>query len=486
VDTTTEASNVPRTKRRFKKAFMHPRIGRIYSGAIGYFPVCGGRNDVAGDAVVPRIPLAIRQTNPITIGCPPVTLKLTSALGLVLIIGIGWLLSENRRLFPWRTVIWGVLLQFGFALFILRTDIGLRIFNGCQTAVDRFIGFANEGNQLVFGPLAKREIMEQGLGAGNGFILVITVTGTIVLISAVSSLLYHYNILQVVVRAIAWVMRRAMGTSGSETLSAAANIFMGQTEAPLVIKPYLARMTRSELNCMMTGGFATIAGGVMAVYSGVLKIPAGHLITASVMSAPAALLISKVMIPETETSETAAGASAKIERETINGIDAICVGASEGMKLAINVAAMLIAFTAIVAASNWLIGLLVHPLGWHTDQPLQQTFGFLNAPFAWMIGVPAKDCYVAGQILGERIALNEMFGYISLNNAKATLDPRTYDLISYALCGFANLGSVAIQIGGIGALLPSRRSDLARLGLKAMFGGLLACYMTACIAGILL
>ncbi len=414
------------------------------------------------------------------------TLKLTSALGLVLIVTIGWLMSENRRKFPWRAVIWGIVLQFAVGLFILRTEIGMRLFNGCQLAVDRFIAFANEGNVLVFGFLAKRDVLEKGLGAGNGFILVLTVTGTIILISSVSSLLYHYNILQFVVRGIAWVMRRAMGTSGSETLSAAANIFMGQTEAPLVIKPYLARMTRSELNCMMTGGFATIAGGVMAVYSGVLKIPAGHLITASVMSAPAALLISKVMLPETEVSETAAGASAKIERETINGIDAICVGASEGMKLAINVAAMLIAFTAIVAAVNWMLGHLVHPLGWNTQQPLQQTLGYLNAPFAWMIGVPWKDCYIAGQILGERIALNEMFGYISLNNAKATIDPRTYDLISYALCGFANLGSVAIQIGGIGALLPSRRADLARLGLRAMIGGLLACYMTACIAGILL
>ena len=414
------------------------------------------------------------------------TLKLTSALGLVLIVTIGWLMSENRRKFPWRAVIWGIVLQFAVGLFILRTEIGMRLFNGCQIAVDRFIAFANEGNILVFGSLARRDVLEKGLGAGNGFILVLTVTGTIILISSVSSLLYHYNILQFVVRGIAWVMRRAMGTSGSETLSAAANIFMGQTEAPLVIKPYLARMTRSELNCMMTGGFATIAGGVMAVYSGVLKIPAGHLITASVMSAPAALLISKVMLPETEVSETAAGASAKVERETINGIDAICVGASEGMKLAINVAAMLIAFTAIVAAAKWMLGHLVHPLGWNTQQPLQQTLGYLNAPFAWMIGVPWKDCYIAGQILGERIALNEMFGYISLNNAKATIDPRTYDLISYALCGFANLGSVAIQIGGIGALLPSRRADLARLGLRAMIGGLLACYMTACIAGILL
>ena len=414
------------------------------------------------------------------------TLKLTSALGLVLIVTIGWLMSENRRKFPWRAVIWGIALQFAIGLFILRTDAGLRIFNSCQAGVDRFIAFANEGNQLVFGPLAKPDVLEKGLGAGNGFVLVLTVTGTIILISAVSSLLFHIGILQWVVRGMAWVMQRIMGTSGSETLAAAANIFMGQTEAPLVIRPYLAGMTRSELNCLMVGGFANIAGGVLAVYSGMLKIPAGHLITESVMSAPAALLISKVLIPETEPSETSGGAHAKIERESINTIDAVCVGASEGMKLAINVAAMLIAFTALVAATNWLIGGLVHPLGWHTTRPLQESLGYLNAPFAWMIGVPLKDCYIAGQILGERIVLNEMFGYISLNNAKAVIEPRTYDLMSYALCGFANIGSVAIQIGGIGALVPARRNDLARIGLKAMFGGLLACYMTACVAGILL
>ncbi len=413
-------------------------------------------------------------------------LKLTSAFGLIAIVAFGWMMSENRRLFPWRAVIWGIALQFGIALFILRTDIGLRIFNGCQSGVDRFLAFANEGNQLVFGPLARPEVLDKGLGQGNSFILILTVTGTIILISAVSSLLFHVGILQWVVKGMAWVMQRIMGTSGSETLAAAANIFMGQTEAPLVIRPYLAGMTRSELNCLMVGGFANIAGGVLAVYSGMLKIPAGHLITESVMSAPAALLISKVLIPETEPSETSGGAHAKIERESINTIDAICVGASEGMKLAINVAAMLIAFTAIVAATNWLLGSLVHPLGWHTTKPLQETLGYLNAPFAWLIGVPLKDCYVAGQILGERIVLNEMFGYISLNNAKATIDERTYTLMSYALCGFANIGSVAIQIGGIGALVPSRRNDLARIGLKAMLGGLLACYMTACIAGILL
>jgi CNT family concentrative nucleoside transporter len=412
-------------------------------------------------------------------------LKLISAFGLVAMVGIAWLLSEQKRLFPWRTVIWGIALQFMVALFVLRTSAGMAFFNGCQRAVDRFMSFADEGNRLVFGPLAKPDVLAKAFGPENTFLLVITVTGTIILIAAVSSVLYHYGILQVVVRGIAWVMRRIMGTSGSETLAAAANIFMGQTEAPLVIRPYLPHMTRSELNCLMIGGFANIAGGVLAVYSGLLKIPAGHLITQSVMSAPAALLISKVLLPETERSETAGGATAKIERETINGIDAVCVGAGEGMKLSINVVAMLIAFTALIAAVNWLLGQMVGPLGWHTSKPLQETLGVLNAPFAWVMGVPLKDCMAIGQILGERIVLNEFFGYLSLSAQKPLLDERSYVLATYALCGFANLGSVAIQIGGIGALVPARRPDLVRLGLKAMFGGLLACYMTACVAGVL-
>jgi CNT family concentrative nucleoside transporter len=412
--------------------------------------------------------------------------KLISALGIVVMIGVAWFLSENRKLFPWRTVISGTILQFVFALFVLRTDLGLRFFNGCQHLVDRFISFADEGNRLVFGPLAKPDVLEKAFGGDNSFLLAITVTGTIILVAATSSLLYHYGILQWVVRGMAWTMRRIMGTSGSETLAAAANIFMGQTEAPLVVRPYLPRMTRSELNCMMIGGFGSIAGGVLAVYSGLLKVPAGHLITQSVLSAPASLLIAKIMIPETEQSETAGGADAKIERETVSGIDAICTGASEGMKLSINVAAMLLAFVAMVALANWMLSHLVWPFGWHTTKPLQEALGYINSPFAWIIGVPTKDCLTVGEILGERIVLNEFFGYISLTAQKPFLDERSYTLATYALCGFANLGSVAVQIGGIGSVVPSRRIDLARLGLKAMVGGLLVCYMNACIAGVLL
>ena len=411
--------------------------------------------------------------------------RLWSLTGIAAFLLLAWVLSVDRRRFPWRAVVWGLGLQAGFAALILKTTPGHRIFDGFQSAVNRLVSFASEGNELVFGPLASDEILTRGFGPGNTVILAITITGTIILVSTVSAVLYHYGILQHVVRGMAWIMRRAMGTSGSETLATAANIFMGQTEAPLMIRPYLPRMTQSELFCMMTGGFATIAGTVIGVYTGVLKIPAGSLLTASVMSAPAALLISKIMFPERESSDTAAGASAEVERTTVNGLDAVCRGAADGMMLSINVAAMLLAFTSLVALANFLVAWVVGFAGWTTEKPIQEILGLLNAPFAVLMGVPFQDARVIGQILGERIVLNEFIGYISLSKAQATLTPRAYDLTVYALCGFANFASIAIQIGGIGALAPERRSDLARLGFRAMIAGLLACYLTACVAGIL-
>jgi len=412
-------------------------------------------------------------------------LRLVSALGLVILILLAWAVSQRRDRFPWRAVLWGVFLQFLLGVLLLHTGPGQRLFHGFQTAVDRFTSFANEGNRLVFGPLAQEERMVRAFGEGNGVLLVVTFTGIIVFVSTVSSLLYHYGILQRIVQAVAWLMRRTMGTSGSETLAAAANILMGQTEAPLVILPYIQRMTRSELFCLMTSGFATIAGSVFAVYTGVFKIPAGHLLTASVMSAPAALMVAKVMVPETEPSETAAGTHRIPERATLNGMDAVCTGASDGMKLAINVAAMLLAFSALVALANALLSGVASLGGWNTTRPLQEALGYMNAPFALLMGVPPRDALAIGQILGERIILNEFIGYITLSSEQTRLDPRSYTLATYALCGFANLGSVAIQIGGIGALVPSRRGDLVRLGMRAMIAGLLACYLTACIAGIL-
>ena len=412
-------------------------------------------------------------------------LKLVSLLGLVVFIGLAWAISSNRKQFPLRAVLWGLGLQFIFGWLILKTEPGAAVFDFFQRAVTKLIGFADEGSKMVFGPLADKVLLAEKLGPGNDFLFVITVTATIILVAALSSLLYHYGILQHVVRGTAWIMQRLMRSSGSESLAAAANIFMGQTEAPLVIRPYLARMTQSEILALMTGGMATIAGGVLAAYVS-FGISAGHLLTASVMSAPAALLIAKVMLPETEKSETAAGATAKIPRETTNGLDALCRGASEGMMLAINVMAMLIAFVAVVALANYLLSVGLRPFGVHANAPLQTLFGWLNAPFAWLMGVPPRDCITIGAVLGERIVLNEFIGYLSLSKFTSTLDPRSQTLATYALCGFANFSSIAIQIGGIGSLMPSRRGDLAKLGLRAMIGGLLASYLTATIAGILL
>lgn len=412
-------------------------------------------------------------------------LKLVSLLGLVVFIGIAWAISSHRKQIPWRAVFWGLGLQFLFGFLILKTTPGERVFDFFQRGITKLIGFADEGAKMVFGPLADGPLLTEKLGPGNAFIFVITVTATIILVAALSSLLYHYGVLQLVVRGTAWVMQRLMRTSGSESLAAAANIFVGQTEAPLVIRPYLPTMTRSEILALMIGGMASIAGGVLAAYVS-FGISAGHLLTASVMSAPASLLIAKVLMPETEKSETAAGGAAAIPRETTNGIDALCRGASEGMMLAINVMAMLIAFVAVVALANYLIGLGLRQFGYTGSTPLQTLFGWINAPFAWLMGVPTKDCLAIGSVLGERIVINEFIGYLSLSKINATLDPRSYTLATYALCGFANFSSIAIQIGGIGSLAPTRRADLAKLGLRAMIGGLLACYLTATIAGILI
>jgi CNT family concentrative nucleoside transporter len=326
-------------------------------------------------------------------------------------------------------------------------------------------------------------LLAEKWGPANAFILAINISATIVVVSALSSLLYHWGLLQRVVRAMAIVMQRAMRTSGSETLATAANIFMGQTEAPLLIKPYIGGMTRSELLAMMTAGMATIAGGVLVVYVS-FGASSGHLVTASVLSAPAALMISKVMLPETEKSETAHDAPLKIERASTNSIDALCRGASDGLYLSLNVMAMLIAFVAVVELANLLLGLAARPFGF--DLNWQTIFGWINAPFAWLMGVPWKDCALIGQILGERIVLNEFFGYLTLTQKKELMDERSFILATYALCGFANFGSIAIQIGGIGALAPNRRGDLAALGVRAMIGGLLASYLTATVVGILI
>jgi concentrative nucleoside transporter, CNT family len=420
-------------------------------------------------------------------------LKLVSLLGWFTMIAVAWAISFNRKKFPWRTVIWGVGLQFLLALLILHTDAGKEVFIVAGKAVQKLIQFSTDGTRFVFGPLADSDLLGKTFGPEHGLVLAVLVTGTVVVVAALSSLFYHWGILQRVVRAVAFIMRKAMGTSGSETLSAAANIFMGQTEAPLVIRPYISRMTRSELMTIMVCGMAHIAGGVAAVYAAMgmaagYQNTAGHLLTASVLNCPAALLIAKVMLPEVEKSETAAGSPALTPRTTANSIDAICRGAGDGFHLALNIIAMLIAFIALIALANYVVGWPQSHLGVKNPVTLQNIFGWINAPFAWLMGVPAKDCLSIGQILGERIVLNEFVGFLDLTtNAKQlALDPRSFTIVTYALCGFANFGSIAVQVGGIGSLAPERRVEMARLGFRAMIGGLLAAYMTACLAGFLL
>ncbi len=420
-------------------------------------------------------------------------LKFISLIGWLVMIAAAWAISYNRKMFPWRTVVWGIGLQFTLALFILKTPWGEEFFVLAGKAVQKLIQFSSDGSRFVFGPLADENLLAEKFGSGNAVVFAILITGTVVLVAALSSLLYHWGILQRVVHAVAWVMRKAMRTSGSETLSAAANIFMGQTEAPLIIRPYVPRMTRSELMTIMVCGMAHIAGGVAAVYADMGRRAgypdtAGHLLTASVLNCPAALMIAKILLPETEKSETASTAPATVPRPTANSIDAICRGASDGFFLALNIIAMLIAFIAMIALANYLISFpqllcgVAHPVTW------QNLFGWLNAPFAFLMGVPAQDCVSVGQILGERVVLNEFVAYLDLTtNAKQlALDPRSFMIATYALCGFANFSSIAIQVGGIGSLAPERRSEMAKIGFRAMVGGLLASYTTASIAGILL
>ncbi len=417
--------------------------------------------------------------------------RLIALLGLFVFIGLAWLLSNNRRRFPWRTVLAGLALQFVCALFVLGTQPGMALFEGARSAVGHLNECSDEGAKLVFGPLAQQPLLGSAFGGANAFVFAINISATIIFIAALSALLYHWGILQRVVHVMAVVMQRIMGTSGSESLAAASNIFLGQTEAALIVKPYIAGMTRSEIMALMTAGMATIATGVMVVYGGKdIGMNAGHILTASVLSAPAALLVAKIMFPETDESESGSGAKISLEKVDQNSIDALCRGTSEGVTMAINVMAMLIAFTAAVALLNMCIGgvhwlLAGCPEGFH-GITLQTMLGKANAPFAWLMGIPWRDCEVVGQALGERVVLNEFVGYLSLSNNKANLDPRSITVATYALCGFANFASIGIQIGGISALAPNRRGDLAKLGIRAMIAGLLACYITATVVGIIL
>ncbi len=412
-------------------------------------------------------------------------LKLISLLGIVSFLGLAWAMSSNRRQVQWRVVAWGMGLQLLIGFVVFQTPLGQGVFEAANVAIAKLNEFAGEGAKLVFGALAEKESMENVFGPGRGVIFVIVIPATIIFVSALSSLLYHWRVLQWVVAGIAWVMRRTMRTSGSETLATAANVFMGQTEAPLVVKPYLGGMTRSELMALMVGGMATIAGGVAAAYV-LMGINAGHLLTASILSAPGTLVIAKLMFPETARSETADERCALPESTSANSLDALCQGAADGMRLSINVIAMLIAFIAVVHLANAILAWVISPMGWSVT--IQKVIGWLNVPFAWLMSVPPEECVPVGTVLGERVVFNEFVGYLNLSEMikKEELSERTIAIVTYALCGFANFASVAIQIGGISTLVPERRTDLAKLGLRAMVGGLLACYLTATVAGLLM
>jgi CNT family concentrative nucleoside transporter len=416
--------------------------------------------------------------------------KLAGVVGLVVFLLLAWMLSQKKRLFPWRTVACGLTLQIGFAVFILRTSVGKEIFNFIQYLFNKLTEASAEGTSFVFGPLASSSIMSGTFGPAHGFVFAISVTGSIVIVSALSSLFYHYGILQRVVHFMAVIMQKTMKTSGSESLAAAVNMFVGQTESALVIKLYLEAMTASEIMALMTIGMATIASGIMVTYTS-MGMAAGHLLTASVMSAPGALLIAKIMLPETQKSETASSAKIKSENHTVNGIDAICRGAGEGMNIAINVMAMLIAFIAAVWLVNHTLTWLQHHAGVANPVTLEKALGWVNAPFAWLMGIQWSDCTIVGQLLGKRILLNEFVSYLDLSTMIGMKDanplsPRSVVIATYALCGFANFSSIAIQIGGIGAIAPNRRADLARYGFRAMIGGLLTCYLSATIAGLMI
>ena len=420
-------------------------------------------------------------------------------LALVFFILVAWGLSSDRRRFPWRVVVTGLLLQIALGAVILKTQAGYRFFEMLGEGFVKLLDFSSAGGQMVFGPLTHWE--------GEQFVFAFAGKGLIAIIffSALLAVLYHLGVMQAVIWVLARVMSWLMGVSGAESLAMAANIFAGQTEAPLAIRPYLSRLTMSELNAMMTGGFATIAGSVMAVYIGFIgEEYAPHLFTASVMAAPAAFLIAKIMLPESEETQTGKHVPFKVERHARNTLEAATIGTQEGLKLWLNVIAMLIAFVALVALIDWPLGLIgehvINPLfasennPIYTDkQPLSLSliFGTLLAPVAWIIGVDGwHDCQWFGSLLGIKLAVNEFVAFLTFSKATTNEhltmgfeDPRHAAMAAYALCGFANFASIGIQIGGISALVPERRSDLARLATRAMIGGACASWMTAAVAG---
>jgi len=407
--------------------------------------------------------------------------------GAVVILGIAYIGSTNRRAINWTTVAWGLGLQVVFAMIVLKTAIGQRVFTTLGDLITRLLGFASIGADFVFGPLGTRLVWNRVMTSAFGgdaasidrysTIFAFQVLPTIIFIAALFAILYYFGVMQLIVRVFAVVMHRVMRASGAESLNVAASIFMGQTEAPLTIRPYLPEMTYSELMTVMTSGMAHISGGIMAAYI-LFGVEAKHLLTAVIMTAPGTIMMAKMFVPETETPKTMGTVRLEVEQTDVNVIDAAGRGTGEGLHLALNVGAMLISFLALIALVNALLGIV--------GLSLEQIFGWVFAPVAWAMGVPWRDAPQIGNLLGTRMALNEFVAYSKLGPMKDMLDPKSFTIATFALCGFANFSSIGIQIGGIGALAPNRRHDLARLGLRAMFAGTLANFMTATIAGFLL
>jgi CNT family concentrative nucleoside transporter len=411
--------------------------------------------------------------------------RLQAIAGIVAFIALVAAFSQNLRAVSWRTVGWGIALQLSLALFILKLEVGgvrpgYAFFSRVGDMVKQFLEFTNAGSQFVFGALANPAVLEKGLGPGSGFVFAFTALPTIIFVSSFFTVLYYFGILQFVVRVFARAMQFALRTSGAETLSAAANVFMGQTEAPIIVKPYVPGMTRSELLAMMVGGMATISGGVMAVYISLGADPVA-ILTTSVMAAPCGLYLAKILYPETEEPATRGEVKVVVERTHTNVIDAASAGASDGTMLAINVAAMLIAFLAFIALFDYLLA-LVHP-----ELSLARIFAVLFSPVAVLMGVPPQDVGGIGDLLGTKLVANEFVAYVKLTGEyRGVLSERSYVLATYALTGFANFASIGIQLGGIGAMAPSRRGDLARLGMRALLGGFVATLINASIAAALL
>lgn len=422
-------------------------------------------------------------------------LRLLSFVGIFAFIVIAWGLSTDRKRFPWRVVIGGLLLQLSLAIFMLKTSVGQWIFQQVNQAVSKLMSFVEAGSGFLF---TIRESVDGAAPVPNASILTTFAFGvlpTIIFFSTLMAVLYHLGVMQVLVKSIAWVMQKTLKTSGPETLSAAANIFVGHTEAPLVVKPYLSKMTRSELNALMTGGFATVTGSLLGAYSQ-MGVSAGDLLTACVISAPAALLIAKLMVPETEPEKTMQSVQLELPRTSPNLIGAATQGAADGLQLALNVGAMLLAFLALIAMFDWLFGQAGTWVGFVDEKgnatlSLSGVLSYLFWPLAFLMGIESGECLPAGRLLGIKMIANEFIAYEQLGqmiqpDSTNKLSDRTVRIMTYALCGFANFGAIGIQVGGIGGLAPERKNEIAQLGLRAMIGGTLACLMTGAIAGLLL